>query len=144
MISLFPLFYSWLFAHFLDGQTKEVSDVVTKLRFDCSSFKNLRLRNKCWAKGKIVLLRKMTVLRRRWTHVPKNYLPTPQFLFRDNIVKEEGATCWGVGCGVHDQFMDILRIGWWQGNQELILSTSWFHLVWGLQACGQLQLTVYN
>ena len=46
---------------------------VTKLRFGCSSLKN-PLRDKCWVKGKIALLRKLAILRRKWTHVLKNQL----------------------------------------------------------------------
>ena len=34
-------------------------------------------------KGKIALLRKPAILGRRWTHVPKNQLPTPQVVLRD-------------------------------------------------------------
>ena len=33
------------------------------------------LRDRCWRKGKIALLRKPAILGRRWTHVPKNQLP---------------------------------------------------------------------
>ena len=36
-------------------------------------FKNLILRDKSWAKGKAALLRKLAVLGRRWTQVPKNF-----------------------------------------------------------------------
>ena len=53
-----------------------VSSVVTELRFSCSSLKNPILRDKCWVKGKIALLRKLTILGRRWAHVPKDQLPT--------------------------------------------------------------------
>jgi len=46
---------------------------VTKLRFGCLSLKN-PLRDKCWVKGKIALLRKLAILRRKWTHILKNQL----------------------------------------------------------------------
>ena len=40
-------------------------------------------------------------------------------------------------CGVWDQLADSLLSdsGW--GNQEVTSSPFWFHLVWGLHACGQ-------
>ena len=34
---------------------------VTELRFSCSSLKNPKLRDKCWVKGKIALLRKLAI-----------------------------------------------------------------------------------
>ena len=43
--------------------------------------------------------------------------------------------------GGHDQFMDLLLIGWWWGNWESASSTFWFQLVWGLRAVGSRQLT---
>ena len=39
------------------------------------SHKGNPLRDKCWVKGKIALLRKPVMLGRRWTHIPKNKLP---------------------------------------------------------------------
>ena len=51
---------------------------VTKLRFSCLLFKKPILRDKHWIKGKITLLKKLAILRRRGTHVPKN-----QFLTAD-------------------------------------------------------------
>ena len=49
---------------------------VTQLSFSCSWLRNPILRQKCWVKGKIALLRKPAILGRRWTQVPKNHLPT--------------------------------------------------------------------
>ena len=46
---------------------------VTKLRFGCSSLKN-PLRDNCWVKGKIALMRKLAILGRKWIHVLKNQL----------------------------------------------------------------------
>ena len=40
-------------------------------------------------------------------------------------------------CGVCDQLVDILLIGWWWGNRESTSSTFWFQPVWSLRACGQ-------
>ena len=37
----------------------------------------------------------------------------------------------------HDKLVDILLMGWWGGKWATASSTSWFHLVWGLCACGQ-------
>ena len=51
------------------------NESVTELRFGCLSLKNPILRDKCWVKGKIALLRKPAILGRRWTHVPKNQVP---------------------------------------------------------------------
>ena len=34
------------------------------------------LRDRCWVKGKVALLRRSAILGRRWTHVPKNKLPS--------------------------------------------------------------------
>ena len=42
--------------------------------------------------GKIALLKKLPILRRRWTHVPKNQLLPPQTLLRGNI-GERGRGC---------------------------------------------------
>lgn len=56
------------------GQLEECLP-VTEVRFDCSSFKNPILRDKCWAKGKTSLLRRPAVLGRRWTPVPKQTSP---------------------------------------------------------------------
>ena len=39
------------------------------------SLKNPILRDKCWVKGNIALLRKLAILGRRWIHVPKKQLP---------------------------------------------------------------------
>ena len=39
--------------------------IVTQLRFSCSLLKNSILRDKCWVKEKIVLLRKLAIFRRR-------------------------------------------------------------------------------
>ena len=36
--------------------------IITKLRFSCSSLKNPILRDTCWVKGKIALLRKSAIL----------------------------------------------------------------------------------
>ena len=41
------------------------------------------------------------------------------------------------GCGVWDQLVDILLIGWCWGNQGSTSSTFWFQPVWSLCACGQ-------
>ena len=61
---------------------------VTELTFGYLSLKNPILRDKCSVKGKITLVRKLAILGRRWTHVPKN-----QFL-----TANEGARgVWGRG-----------------------------------------------
>ena len=49
-------------------------DSVVELRFGCLLLKNPILRDKYWIEGKIILLRKGTILGRRWTHVPKKQL----------------------------------------------------------------------
>ena len=41
------------------------------------------------------------------------------------------------GCGLCDQLVDTLLIGWWRGHRESASSTFWFQLVWGLRAGGQ-------
>lgn len=50
----------------------KICNSVTELRFDCLLLKDPILRDSCWAKGKIVLLRKPTVMGRQWIPVPKN------------------------------------------------------------------------
>ena len=58
-------------------------------------FKKPILRDKHWIKGKITLLRKLAILRRRGTHVPKN-----QFLTADQrkrAFKKEFQGCTGMG-----------------------------------------------
>ena len=57
-------------------------------------FKNLILRDKTWAKGKAALLRKLAVLGRRWTQVPKNEIST---LHACSDFIGKGATCRGRG-----------------------------------------------
>ena len=59
--------------------------------------KNPILRHKCWVKGKIALLRKLAILGRKWTHVLKNQLPTPQVLLGDNIERRERSYMLGRG-----------------------------------------------
>ena len=49
---------------------------VTELTFGYLSLKNPILRDKCSVKGKIALVRKLAILGRRWTHVPKNQFLT--------------------------------------------------------------------
>ena len=46
--------------------------LVIRLRFNCLLLKKSILRDKCWVKGKIPLLREPAILGRRWTHNPKN------------------------------------------------------------------------
>ena len=48
---------------------------VTELGFDYASLHNPILTDSAWVEEKISLLRKLTILGRRWTHVPKNQLP---------------------------------------------------------------------
>lgn len=70
------------------------SPCITTLGSVC---KNPILRDKCWVKGKIASLRKPAILGGRWTHVPKNQLPTLQVLLR-NFIRKSGRDCvlgWG-------------------------------------------------
>jgi len=46
------------------------------LTFGCPSLKNPILRGKCSVKGKKALVRKLAILGRRWTHIPKNQFLT--------------------------------------------------------------------
>ena len=47
-------------------------------------------------------------------------------------------------CGVCDQLVDILLIGWWWGNRKSASSTFWFQLVWGLRAYGQHTVNFFH
>lgn len=47
-----------------------ITRYVTELRFSCSSLKHPKLRDKCWVKGKVTLLRKLA-MGRSWTHVQR-------------------------------------------------------------------------
>ena len=51
---------------------------VTDLKLESPLLKSswFILRDKCWVKGKVALLRKSAILGRTWTHVPKNKLPS--------------------------------------------------------------------
>ena len=65
-----------------------------ELRFSCLSLKNPILREKCWVKGKVALLKKLVILRRKWTHVQSQLPPSPTELlkgsFRDAQSEGEG------------------------------------------------------
>ena len=64
---------------------------VTELSLSCSSLKNPILRDKCWLKGKMALLRELAILGRRWTHIPKNQLPpSPGFVRKLYREKRKG------------------------------------------------------
>lgn len=121
-----------------------VSHFVTKFRLGCSSLKTPIQGDKYWVKEKIFLLRKLTILGRRWTHVPKNQLPTPQVLLRDYIGKKGQGCVLRKGHSVHDQLMDSFLIGWWWSNWESTSSAFWFQLVWGLCACGQHTVGLFH
>ena len=61
--------------------------------------------------------------------------------FQGKVFKDRIREGW---CGVCDQLMDILLIGWWWGNQESTSSTFWFQPVWGLRACGQQTVNFFH
>lgn len=62
-------------------------------------------------KGKRALLRKLAILERRWTLVPKNQLPSLLgFVQRLHRRKSKGLCV--EGCGVHDRLMNIFLICW--------------------------------
>lgn len=86
------------------------SPCITTLGSVC---KNPILRDKCWVKGKIASLRKPAILGGRWTHVPKNQLPTLQVLLR-NFIRKSGRDC--VLGGEELLF------------SEMIISTTWFQV----------------
>ena len=48
------------------------------------------------------------------------------------------------GCGVCDQLVDILLIGWWWGIWESTSSTFWFQLVRGLHAWGSHTVNFFH
>ena len=89
-------------------------DLVTKLKFSSSLLKNPMLRDKCWVKGKLPLLRKLAILGRMWNHVPKNQLPLAKSCSEIILGKEEGITCWGQGYGVHDHSWSVF---WFVGDE---------------------------
>ena len=76
---------------------------VTELRFGCSLLKNPVLRDKWWVKGKIALLRKLAILGKRWTHVPKNQLPVVHQGTKGFKGAFQGYTGGGAMCKNHSQ-----------------------------------------
>ena len=90
-----------------DGDT---DSICYGLRFSCSLLKNLILKDKCWVKGKIALLRKQTILGRRWTHVPKNQLPVVDQWARD--FKGEFQACTGCGGLNAEQHSHLWQSSW--------------------------------
>ena len=72
------------------GPRKKDAGAVTEPKRGCLLLNNPTLRHEHWIKEKRALLRKLAVPGRRWTHVPKNQLPTAQVLLKDNQGKEEG------------------------------------------------------
>ena len=60
--------WSCLVTHLFSGITS-----VIDLKLESSLLKSSWpiVRDKCWVKGKVALLRKSAILGRRWTHVPK-------------------------------------------------------------------------
>ena len=68
---------------------------VTELGFDYASLHNPILTDSAWVEEKISLLRKLTILGRRWTHVPKNQLPIDHQGTR--VFKGEFQGCTGRG-----------------------------------------------
>ena len=65
---------------------------VTDLGFDYASLQSPILTDSGWVEGKISLLRKPTILGRRWTHVPKNQVPTDDQGTRDFKGDFQGCT----------------------------------------------------
>lgn len=98
-------------SHWLQVCLNVETKTVIRLRFNWLSLRKPILRDKFQVKGKRALLRKLAILERRWTLVPKNQLPSLLgFVQRLHRRKSKGLCV--EGCGVHDRLMNIFLICW--------------------------------
>ena len=115
--------------------TVRIKGNVTYIRFSCLLPKNPLPRDKCWVKEKTALLRKLTILGWRWTHVPKSNFQLPRSFWETFLVAQT------VKRLPTKQETRVLSLGWEDPLEKEMAphsSTLAWKIPW-MEECGGLQ-----